>query len=238
MSLLKDDLLPSKAYNCLPYILENSHVPEDNHEDIIDLLSLFTEHKVPQNFSIKLVHKHFDTEADQIVVSRDIAVPTQGAISITGPMTPKKTPTLRGLSYFVSGDGTFQPFKYTVGSCPNLRQHDDFLKEFSRVIVERGLQKKTRLDDRRCEQSRKWSEFEVPKKRGTIMIPQDVGGLEGFDFGTHVPTEWNPVGDNKLCIWCYGHTNPPETNDWFLAGKKLVVGSPLQLIVSTAISKL
>lgn len=105
--------------------------------------------------------------------------------------------------------------------------------------MERGLQKKLGLtiDDGEVH-SRKWTEFKVPEKRGTIMIPQDVGGIEGLGLGTPLITEWSPISDNPLCVYCWGYGVSRETNDWFLSGKKMIVGSPLQLIVSTSISKL
>ncbi|PTB48150.1 hypothetical protein M431DRAFT_513884, partial [Trichoderma harzianum CBS 226.95] len=93
MSLIKDDFLPSEAHNSLPYIIDNENVPHDNNQDITDLVSLFRKHQLPQGFCVKLVHKHFDTEGDEVMVSRDITVPTQGVVSITGPMTPKKKPS-------------------------------------------------------------------------------------------------------------------------------------------------
>ncbi|PKK46972.1 hypothetical protein CI102_10341 [Trichoderma harzianum] len=196
MSLIKDDFLPSEAHNSLPYIIDNENVPHDNNQDITDLVSLFRKHQLPQGFCVKLVHKHFDTEGDEVMVSRDITVPTQGPGS-------------------------------------DLHQYDDFFKELSSLVVERGLQKKLGLtiDDGEVH-SRKWTEFEVPEKRGTIMIPQDVGGIEGLGLGTPLITEWSPISDNPLCVYCWGYGVSRETNDWFLSGKKMIVGSPLQLIVT------
>ena len=98
------------------------------------------------------------------------------------------------LNYFVDDDGRLQAYVYTIGPGSDLHQHDDFFRESASFVMERGLQNKFGLMIADADESAQmWTEFEVPEKRGTLMIPQDID---------------------------------------------LVVGSPLQLIVGTACSKL
>lgn len=255
MSFLKDNFISPEAYNSLPYILDNENVPKNNRKDIDDLLAIFRKHNVPQTMSIKLIHKHFSLKDNEVFVLRDVAVPTQGAVSVMGPMTPQETLPLSGLNYMVDKDGRFQPYEYTISPGPdlrisrepNMRQHDDFFKEFGKLVTERNLQKKLglkiapKIDTEGC------LEYEIDEKRGTILIPQDVGGLRKFESTTSVSTEWavDPRVSAQCPSHCYGHkqvckghSHKPLTNDWFLAGRNLTVGTPLQLIVSTAFNKL
>ncbi|PMD12703.1 hypothetical protein NA56DRAFT_666180 [Hyaloscypha hepaticicola] len=63
---MEDSFIPSKAYNNLPYILDIAEVPKKNRKDIDDLLSLLHKYRIPQGIRVKLVHKRFDTESDEI----------------------------------------------------------------------------------------------------------------------------------------------------------------------------
>jgi hypothetical protein len=252
VSTMEDSFIPSKAYNCLPYILDVAEVPQKNRKDIDDLLSLFRKHKLAQGIRVKLVHKHFDAESDEVMVLRDIAVPCQGPVSIMGPMVPQKAPPLRGLNYMVDGDGQLRSYEYSISAGPDMRPYETFFKEFCSLIVERDLQRKLGLRVGLETDRIGWTEFEVAEKRGTVMIAQDVA-LPKFDFEVTVVTEWEAdrIAEGT-CIGhcgshCYGHKHvckshpkgePPLTDDWYLAGRRLQIGSPLQVIVSTAVGKL
>lgn len=257
MSLLKDNLISPELYNSLPYILDNEKVPQDNQKDINDLLDIFRKYNVPQTMSIKLIHKHFSLKDKEVFVLRDIAVPTQGAVSIMGPMTPQETLPLSGLNYMVDNDGQLQPYEYTISPGPDLRtsrgpdmrQYKGFFKEFSKLVAERNLQRKLGLKIAPKIDTEGTMEFETDEKRGTILVPQDVGGLRRFESTASVSTEWavDPRISAQCASHCFshhqvckGHSSKVEslTNDWFLVGKRMTVGTPLQLIVSTAFNKL
>lgn len=231
VSTMEDSFIPSKAYNDLPYILDVAEVPKKNRKDIDDLLSLLRKHRIPQGIRVKLVHKHFDTESDEVMVLRDIAVPCHDPVSIMGPMAPQKAPPrlppLRG------------------------RPYEAFFEEFCSSIVERDLQRKLGLTVGLEPDRIGWSDFEVAEKSGTVMIAQYVA-LPKFDFEVTVVTEWEADRIAKsTCIGhcgshCYGHqhickSHPrgdhPLTDDWYLARRRLQVGPPLQIIVSTAVGK-
>ncbi|GLA35233.1 hypothetical protein AnigIFM63309_010636 [Aspergillus niger] len=202
MSLLKDILISPEEYNRLPYILDNADLESSNGQDIKDIISLFRKHKLPQAFKPKLVHKHYDIGDDEVMVSREIPVPTHGVVSIMGPMISQRAPTLRGLHYFVDGNGDLQAYEYTIGPAPDICRYDDFFKEFSDFIVERNLQNKLGLvigDERN--DKRIWREIEVPDKRGTIMIPDNVGleklGLKE-DRESWYNSLWHPLRRRRI----------------------------------------
>lgn len=176
-----------------------------------------------------------------------------------GPMDIKKRAPLSQLNYMVDDRERLQCFEYIIFEQPDMSYHHTFPEEFRNFIIERGLQRKLGLRIGLLDDPDGWSEFEVSEKRGSIMVPQRVG-IPKFDNESSVTTEREAT---VLLNQRVSHTHTSamvttpatgtirpssrrqeptfersRTNDWFLAGNRLVVGSPLQLIVSTATSKL
>ncbi|RYP80489.1 hypothetical protein DL770_006206 [Monosporascus sp. CRB-9-2] len=144
MFLLRDTFLSSTKYNSLPHIIEVSDAPDDHSKDLEDLRAIFANHNVPRGIFVCL--KHFDTEEGEVMTFKRLHVPSYGAIQVMQPSKYPDKSSLQGFHYLIDEDGSFQAFEYTTPDrVGDLSDYQPFLKGFSRVIVERGLQRKLGL---------------------------------------------------------------------------------------------
>ena len=251
MSLLKDKFMQSKTYNGLPFIHEVADIPKVHRKDLDDLRGLLQKHNVPEVVCVRLIHKHFDALDDEVMVLRAIPVSPHGIIQIMGPMMPQSATSLRGLNYIVNDDGELEAYEYTTAEGPDMSNYSEFLKEFSHIIVERGLQRKWGLKVGLAEDKGGWTEFEFPDKRSTLTIPQGIP-LPPFQYDFSVTTDWHVEGGPITRCWHCNHCNHcghcnhggwwtvpsstgSEESDLYFAGEKLESGSPIHTVVRTAI---
>lgn len=259
MSLLKSEIISSLSYNALPAIKENSNVPVDFHDDLAYLRRLLQKHSVPSSVGVRLVHKHFDTVDGEIMVFRTVEVPSVGTVQIMGPMQSHHGNHVRGLNYFVDHNGDLQAYEYTTSKGPNMSEYQTFLDEFAQFIVNRGLQMKwgLKVGGSGTDEEMGFSEFEVPEKRSTLMIPDGIG-LPPFEYESDVVTDWYAAGVKPLALSRCTKTRSGQhhstggnckstrsgkhyqskhaVDGLFLAGEKLETGSPIYNVVRTAIA--
>ena len=105
MATLKDTFISSAIYNSLPSIGEVSVVLISHRQDSRDLCALIQEWGLPSTVSLRLVHKHFKTLDDEVMVSKVIGIPTVGKVQIMGPMNTRQVSQLHGLNYLVDEHG-------------------------------------------------------------------------------------------------------------------------------------
>jgi hypothetical protein len=170
-------------------------------------------------------------------------------------MKHQKPTSLRGLNYAVNEDGELQAYEYTTAEGPDMSNHGAFLKEFTKLIVERGLHRKWGLKTGLAEDKGGWTEFEFPGKRSTLTIPQGIS-LPPFEYDFSVTTDWDVAGwdvDGGPSTRCCNHSNRfghgshggwwtipttpdgSEGHDLYFAGEKLEFGTPIHSVVRTAI---
>lgn len=237
MSALK--FMSSMAYNTLPHIYEVHDVPILFRKDLDDLRALLRKHKLPAVVSIRLIHKHFDTVDDEVMVIRTISVPPQVDIRVMGPMTPQRAPPLRGIHYLVDEEGQLQSYEYTTSSGPDISGYETFLAEFCDIIIERGLQRKWGLGVGVEGDRTDWNEFEVPSKRSTLMIPRSVV-LPAYDYQLAVVTDWAAESEHGN-YYCEADSSGMhqliryDQGQLCFAGKKLEYSSSIYSILSAAI---
>lgn len=157
-----ETFVPFNTYNSLPLIKEVANVPSDNSEDLEDLRKLLTKHNVPKDVSIRLIHKHFDTENGEVMMFDKVALPDYGTVQIMQPVLPSSSRQLRGIHYFVNGEGSLQAYEYATYDVPDMSKFASFLEEFCRAVSERNLQckfgLKLKVEDELDRMS--WTEFE------------------------------------------------------------------------------
>ena len=250
MSSLQNNFISSSSYNSLPNIYDVADVPTIHRKDLDDLRQVLQKHNVPPTVCIRLLHKHFDAVDGEVMVLRVISVPSEGNVQIMGPMIPRESErSLRGLNFMIDDDGQFHPYEYTTSPAPDMSNYELFLEEFSRMIIERGLQRKLGLKLGIEEGVTGWTEFEIPEKRATLMIPQGVK-LPDAEYELSVSTDFyaatGPITRCYHCSHCYhcdhgGYWKGVEEyssgkdKTLFFAGQRLENGSPVHNIVGTAI---
>jgi len=259
MSSLKVGFASPATYNSLPHIRDVAGVLKVNSNDLDFLRAILGKHKVPDGVCIRLVHKHFDIVGDEVVVFQDTDLPDHGVVRLMRPIKLNGALQLRGINYFVDGDGQLQSYEYTTSEGPDMSGYTAFFDEFCRVVTQRGLQHKLGLKLGLGKEKTGWTEFEFPKKRATIMIPKRIP-LPEVDYDIHVTTEWDATRSNDCecihcghndcahsdcnhcghndcyhsdCIHC-SHGDDSNETELFLGGKKLEPGWPIHSLVLAA----
>ena len=255
MASLIDSFVPSSTYNTLPSISQVAEAPKDHSQDLQDLRELLKKHKVPKGVSVRLIHKHFDTNAGEVMVFDKIAVPEHGFVQIMKPVVPLNSSQLQGIHYLVSENASLQAYEYGKCEVPDLSGFESFLAEFCSLVSDRGLQRKFGLKlqhDDDTEQTG-WTEYELHAKRGTIMFPDGMPMPDG-DSEYSVTTEWKAIFNElprtckhnttcrhgqstcKHCKHCNSHATASFANyddeiGFCLGGQRVLPGTPVHDIV-------
>lgn len=186
-----------------------------------------------------------------------------GVVQIMRPLKAADHARLRPIQYFVISSGALQAYEYTTDETPavDLQDYEVFLEQFCRTVSERGLEHRfgLKIQDEGAFADIKWSEYEIPSKRSTIIIPKglpaldEIEGVEGFS----VMTEWTksaslPSGApvqhvcqrhcNRHCrSHCRGHKKKGEDKEGEVAekftvgGQEVVDGTPFYRLVSAVV---
>lgn len=237
MANLKTSFISSAEYNSLPTIHDIPDLRDNQDRD--DLCALLGKHSLPIGINVRLIHKHFDTLDNEVMVFRPVHCSSVANLQIMGPILSQRVPFLRGLHYLFDESGHFQAYEYTTAEGPDLSKYTAFLEEFAKMIVDRGLQRNWGL---RCGlEGSSYTEFEVPEKRSTIMIPSEVS-LPPFESTRSVVTDWQNGlrGDPKAkgnCIETRSthHQTKKVGDEYYLADTKLEYGSAVYHIVRSGI---
>ncbi|VUC26775.1 unnamed protein product [Clonostachys rosea] len=95
MSLLIETFVPSSTYNHLPLITEVASAPDIYKKDLEELRELMQKHNVPKGVSVRLIHKHFDTTAGEVMIFEKVAIPEPSFVQVMKPMVPSTSSKLR-----------------------------------------------------------------------------------------------------------------------------------------------
>lgn len=269
MSLLKKDFISSSAYNNLPHIHDVSDVPQNDSRDLDDLRALLVKYEVPKSVSIRLIHKHFDVEEGEVMLFENVTVPSKGSVQLMRPVELTEAARLRPIHYFVDEDGSLQSYEYATCEVADISSFQTFLVEFCLFVAEHGLQRKfgLKVNPESDDQPKiSWTEYELPEKRSTILIPEGMPKPEG-EYDVSVSTEWGGNYDHsgtsdpslQSCSHCFhcSHCShcahcahwkldndggcsrfANDTNDetLYLGGQRILPGTPVYAIVSAVMA--
>lgn len=224
MAPLIDTFVPSSVYNSLPHIQDVASAPDENEMDLEHLRALLVKYDVPNDISIRLIHKHYDTHEGEVMAFDKVNLPAYGTVQTMKPVLPSSVPGLRGIHYFVNGQGLLQAYEYAPWHVPSTTSLGDFFDEFCRIVTERNLQHKFGLKIKTSDEldNTGWTEYELHGKRSTVMFPDgmpqpqtagDRANDEGSEFT--VTTEWLGYGENKR-----GQTNCKHKTQCTHGGRK------------------
>ncbi|KAH7173271.1 uncharacterized protein B0J16DRAFT_375931 [Fusarium flagelliforme] len=249
--MLKDTFVSTAVYNSLPHISEVFEVPKTHASDLTDLRALLFKHGVPSSVSIRLIHKHFTVNHDEVMAFKRVCAAPFDEVVVMRPEQISLDRPLHGLNYFVDSGGMLQAYEYTTDETVDMKPYSSFLTEFCAVITQKGLQAKFGLKLSAKEDMIAATEFEYPHLRSTIIIPEGLPKPEIFE-NEGVVTEWKGIasGDPKkvLCIMhyqtCNQHTKcqshngrgaGEEAGEWYFGGQHLVPGSEIYNLVRTVV---
>jgi hypothetical protein len=191
MGFLIDEFFLSSSYNKLPHISDVFSALDDHSKDLEDLCDLLVKYAVSKDISVRLIYKHFDIKEGEVMVFDKLVLPKLGAVKTIKPILPSVNNKLRGIHYFVNEAGLLQAYEYSTCEAPDISKFDDFLKEFSHLVLERNLQHKFGLKLKIQDEldGRNWTEYEFHQKPGTIMLQEGMPMPDG-DSDFSVNTEW------------------------------------------------
>lgn len=250
----KTNIVPTQVYNALPHISDVAGVPKNDAADLLTLRALLDKHKLPNTVAIRLIHKHFDIRDNEAMAFKDVIAEPYGTVTVMRPTTVIPTSDLHGLNYFVDSAGDLQAYEYVSGATTDLSTYPAFIAEFSAIVTQRGLQRKFGLTTKSNWGVRKWSEFEYPCQRSTMIIPEGLPTPED-EGGFTVATEWgalSSMGEPQECNahsitcnrHCRGHCKvhcndhgsyDAEKGSWYLGGRELVAGTSVHGLVAAVI---
>jgi hypothetical protein len=245
MAILKDTMVSSTTYNSLPHIGEVLDVPKDESESLEILRALLVKHNTPSGVSIRLIHKHYDTEEGEVMAFKRLTVPSYGPIEVMQPVSTTNAFNLKGLHYFVDNDGSLQAYEYTSHSVADLSDYQPFVREFCRTVKKMGLQHKFGIKLRSGLSNISCTEFEFPAQKSTILIPEGLPMLVDESKG-RTATEWyadpSYIGAPSCLVHCVNatHAKKPKDSDgcdgeMILGGQRVEPGTPVWHLISVVI---
>lgn len=205
-ALINSFVIPS-VYNSLPHINAVSKAPIENSNDLEILRALLVKYDVPKDFSIRLIHKHYDALEGEVMVFDRLELPAHGTVQMMRPVAPSGDSGLHGIHYFVNKQGDLQAYEYANCGVPDVSRLGAFFTEFCRTVNERNLQNKFGLKIKTVDELDQtgWTEYELHGKRTTVMFPDGMPQpqVDAFEEVGHegsgytVTTEWLGFGENK-----------------------------------------
>jgi hypothetical protein len=184
------DFIPSDLYNALPSIRDVSAGPTDHKKDCVDLCGLLTKIGLADRVSIRLIHRHFNTNFGEIMVVKIKKDPDYGTLKIMEPVKVCEGLDCGPAHYFVDNEGNLRAYEYfTEAGDLDFPRYGSFVQEFTRMVIQRGLQKKWALSTGLGERGH-YQEHEFATKRSTIMFPVETETPipEGY---SPIVTDWN-----------------------------------------------
>jgi hypothetical protein len=251
-------IVSPEMYNSLNYVGRVSKAHIEQSDALLALQSLLVSYNVPAGVAIRLVHKHYDLEENEMMVHNLYQTP-KGAVKVMRPVKVLDGLKFIPIFFFVDDDQSLQPYEYTTDEVelPNLAELQPFLDDFSRTALDFNVQRIFGLKlMRETSASGSSTEFEFPEKRSTITIPEGMPmPAVGADWDT-VMTQWAPspagprinsygCSHTSVCTHCGNH-KPTQAEhsrhehsvpgaEFILGGQGVFKGSALHEVVAAVV---
>lgn len=176
MAVLINNFVTSSVYNSLPHINAVFSAPVENCNDLEVLRALLVKYDVPNDISIRLVHKHYDALEGEVMVFDRLELPAYGTVQTMRPVALSGDSGLHGIHYFVNDQGDLQAYEYANCGVLDVSKLGAFFTEFCRTVTERNLQNKFGLKIKTVDELDQtgWTEYELHGKRTTVMFPDGM----------------------------------------------------------------
>ncbi|KAF1828992.1 hypothetical protein BDW02DRAFT_455516, partial [Decorospora gaudefroyi] len=178
---LDETPLPASSYNELPHIDDMKDTASKHARAHAQLLGLIASHGLAQQFSIHLIHKHFDIPEGRVMVYETVRGPNHPDFVLCSSRKPEKVENLRGLYFRALSGGKMAAYEYTTESGEDMSEHADFVAKFAQTVLALGVQDVFALTAKKFH-SGVLTEFEMSDVISTILVSN--------------PT-WLPSADSK-----------------------------------------
>lgn len=185
--------LPASSYNKLPHINDMKDTASKHAKAHAQLLGLVASHSLAQQFSIHLIHKHFDIPEGRIMVYETVRGPNHPDFVLCSPQDPAKVASLRGLYFRALPGGKMAAYEYTTESGEDMSPHADFVAKFAQTVLALGVQDAFALTAKKFHNG-VLTEFEMSDVISTIHISSPTW-LPSVDSETSTSTDWIAIPD-------------------------------------------
>ncbi|KZT33430.1 hypothetical protein SISSUDRAFT_1054256 [Sistotremastrum suecicum HHB10207 ss-3] len=178
-------------YNNLPTV-DVSHDASRPLEAVRDALcDLVVKYGLQDRFMVRLIHKHFDMQPNEVPVFRPVEVRGVCTAIVMGPLSIENQTSFVGKNYAISSTGQLAAYEFTSEVTLGAPEdHADFVKAFEAALISGGASQVYGLGVKSATNNEKFVEFELGEYRSTIMVPKAIFPMDKDDIEIH--TNWAP----------------------------------------------
>lgn len=213
-------------YNGLPTIEEADKRAKEHPNALPALIEVINSHQVQDKFGIRLLHRHFTLEPNEIALYQKIADVRGHDILVLSPQSHDYQP--RQPINFLH-EGTLVAYEHTIepslANKPALADFPEFVQAYEQALVSQGVEKIYGLTILPKDEWKDTQELVVKGRRVTITVPNSIvdtpGGVpiidatwkSGQELGANQPVavSLDPGchrGDDAHCTGCGGVCGP------------------------------
>ncbi|KAL8724465.1 MAG: hypothetical protein Q9166_007934 [cf. Caloplaca sp. 2 TL-2023] len=190
---LDETPLPTSSYNKLPHINDMKDTASRHAKAHAQLLGLIASHSLAQQFSIHLIHKHFNIPEGRVMVYETVRGSDHPDFVLCSPQDPARVANLRGLYFRALPGGKMAAYEYTTESGEDMSRHADFVAKFAQTVMTPGVQDVFALTAKRFHNGA-LTEFKMSDVVSTILINNPTW-LPSTDSETSTSTDWIATPD-------------------------------------------
>ncbi|KAL8828590.1 MAG: hypothetical protein Q9170_006535 [Blastenia crenularia] len=189
---LDETPLPAPSYNRLPHIDDMKDAASMHAKAHARLLGLIASHGLAEQFSIHLIHKHFDVPEGYVMAYETVRGLDHPDFVLCSPKDPARLANIRGLYFRALPGGKMAAYEYTTESATDMSRDAGFVAKFAQTVMALGVQDVFALTATRFHHGT-LTEFEMSDKASTILV-NDPTGLP-VDSEASTPTDWCATED-------------------------------------------
>lgn len=152
------------------------------------LLGLIASHSLAQQFSIHLIHKHFNIPEGRVMVYETRHGLNHPDFVLCSPQDSAKVAHLRGLYFRALPGGKMAAYEYTTELGEDMSRHADFVAKFAQIVLALSVQNVFALTTKKFHDGA-LTELEISDVISTILIDNPTW-LPSADFEMSIPTDW------------------------------------------------
>ncbi|ESK87269.1 hypothetical protein Moror_5780 [Moniliophthora roreri MCA 2997] len=177
-----------EQYNCLPLVTEAHRLAEGQAAARLRLCAIVAKYNLSNKFGVRLIHKHFDMQSDEVPVFRDVNIEGICSAIFMGPMKPDAKTVLCGKNFLVDKSGRLVPYEFTTTPTDDPASYQEFVGEFTREVHNSSASDVLGLCTNPKQYSESYTEFELPAIKSTVMVPSKM--VPVADSDTSMTTNW------------------------------------------------
>ncbi|KAL5494886.1 hypothetical protein ACEPAI_348 [Sanghuangporus weigelae] len=189
-TMKKLDLVDYRFYNSLPVVSEADKMAKGLDAVRVKLFEIIEKHKLTEILSVRLIHKHFDMQPGEVATFQTVTIPGICGAVMMGPIKPNASTQLLGKNFAVDANGNWVAYELTTDESTggDVSLYPAFAKEAAEYLVNAAGRTVFGLSWEPIKEDIHLTEFEIPDKRSTIMVPSELFPADSTDVV--IQTNW------------------------------------------------